>query len=791
MVSSSEDPDTINQCFQSGAEDFLQKPVQLEILKRRVNMCLDDRLRRRKEKAYQEMLQNERMNRKMLTLRVKEQEKELEQIKSQISNAVETPMQVVMKTISDLMEGKYSMENYKGALIAVLKSLGSKDLYKPAFSNLVRKGELDDSTKKWLEVEFMNEGDSLTKSPQSGASEVAENDNQSSMKQLSKLYHNQVDAIVTKDTLPQDLESHTFNSFAYSVDQLIKGVVQMYENLGLIENFKIPPNVLVDLLEVVRDSYNNNPYHNFLHAMDVTQFVYHFLMVEKIASMFTPLEKLALMFSATMHDVFHPGVNNNYLVNIKHELAMIYNDVSVLENHHASQAFYLLRKYNICAGLSKDEFKEFRRLVISTILTTDMSHHFEILTKFQTRLQTGTLSKESKEDKLQLMGVILKCSDVSNAARPFDVSEKWSSVLLEEFFRQGDSERERGLPISPLMDRRSIDIPKSQVNFIDYIAFPLFKSLQQFVPSLNQTLGETMQKNRRIWEQRALALSLSPQEQPNKMGNTANTTEKNTTTSTTEPSTTMHPPTQPSTPKHVPVLVGALPDHFAKAKGFSILIIDNENGSCAKHLEQPLVSLSYNCITSTPTNAASETTRTKADLILLNYDVAHAPEVVQKIRLINAIVPIITISSTSIQTDWCQASFVRPVQLTELLHTIEQQIEIALGKVDPIDLEIALEQTGGEEEFLYEMIDELVTAGREQVENIKKALQTKDWANLELNSHSLKGSSAQLACKPLSQAALAVETCAKNKDASFVEEKTLLIEKRLNALTDFVNKLKK
>ena len=129
------------------------------MLKRRVEMCLDDRLRRRKETMYQEMLRKERENRNRLSKQVEEQEKELQQIKSQISDTIETPMQVVMKTIGDLMDGSYSVEAYKGALVAILKSLGSRDLYKPAFNMLLEKGNVDDTTRLWLQTEFMNEAD--------------------------------------------------------------------------------------------------------------------------------------------------------------------------------------------------------------------------------------------------------------------------------------------------------------------------------------------------------------------------------------------------------------------------------------------------------------------------------------------------------------------------------------------------------------------------------------------------------------------------------------------------------
>ncbi len=44
---------------------------------------------------------------------------------------------------------------------------------------------------------------------------------------------------------------------------------------------------------------------------------------------FTPLEMFTLIFSAAVHDLRHPGVNNNFLVTTSHPLAVRYNDKSV------------------------------------------------------------------------------------------------------------------------------------------------------------------------------------------------------------------------------------------------------------------------------------------------------------------------------------------------------------------------------------------------------------------------------------------------------------------------------
>ena len=54
------------------------------------------------------------------------------------------------------------------------------------------------------------------------------------------------------------------------------------------------------------------------------------------------LELLATLIASLAHDVGHPGLNNRFLINNRDEQAMTYNDISVLENMHASITFKTL-----------------------------------------------------------------------------------------------------------------------------------------------------------------------------------------------------------------------------------------------------------------------------------------------------------------------------------------------------------------------------------------------------------------------------------------------------------------
>lgn len=81
--------------------------------------------------------------------------------------------------------------------------------------------------------------------------------------------------------------------------------------------------------------------------MTVLNGCFFFLKWTRVITYFQDIGIFALLFAALMHDVDHPGNNNEFEINSKSPLALIYNDTSVLESHHASLAFRLLEKEDL------------------------------------------------------------------------------------------------------------------------------------------------------------------------------------------------------------------------------------------------------------------------------------------------------------------------------------------------------------------------------------------------------------------------------------------------------------
>ncbi|XP_053957620.1 dual specificity calcium/calmodulin-dependent 3',5'-cyclic nucleotide phosphodiesterase 1-like [Anastrepha ludens] len=274
----------------------------------------------------------------------------------------------------------------------------------------------------------------------------------------------------------KNLDDWSFDVFALAEaagGQPIKYLsYDLLNRYGIIHKFKIAPATLEIFLNRVEEGYcrYRNPYHNNIHAADVTQTTHYVLCQTGLMNWLTDLEIFATLLAALIHDFEHTGTTNNFHVMSGSEKALLYNDRAVLENHHVSAAFRLLKEddCNILNNLSREEFREFRTLIIDMVLATDMSFHFQQLKNMRNLL---TLN-EASVDKSKAMALVLHCCDISHPAKRWNLHHRWTMLLFEEFFRQGDLERELGLPFSPMCDRNNILFPESQIGFIDFIVDP-------------------------------------------------------------------------------------------------------------------------------------------------------------------------------------------------------------------------------------------------------------------------------------------------------------------------------
>ncbi|XP_056636070.1 uncharacterized protein LOC130444827 isoform X1 [Diorhabda sublineata] len=277
--------------------------------------------------------------------------------------------------------------------------------------------------------------------------------------------------------------------------------VHLFHWYGLLDYFHLDVVRVWKLFTLIEEGYHStNPYHNSIHATDVTQAMHCFLQEERIRRHVTPLEIMASLIGAVAHDLDHPGVNQHFLISTSNHLAILYQNKSVLENHHWRSAVGCLLESGVAEQLTpyRDELeKQIRDL----ILATDINRQNEFLTKFKKHLDEGTLDLKKPEHRQFIMQIALKCADISNPTRPWDISRKWSLKVCDEFFRQGEFERKLNLPVTSICDKQSTSVAKIQVGFFKNVVSPLFAEWHRFMKStLSTHMMNILDDNQKRWE---------------------------------------------------------------------------------------------------------------------------------------------------------------------------------------------------------------------------------------------------------------------------------------------------
>lgn len=321
-----------------------------------------------------------------------------------------------------------------------------------------------------------------------------------------------------------------FPADEFTDDELVFGACEMLQHafrMPELEPWRLSSSELRTFLLACRAAYNSFVlYHNFRHAIDVLQSVFCFLLhvgalpprapvlqsgagasKSPMSALLSPFDTLTLLISAIGHDVGHPGVNNFFLVKLNAPLAQLYNDNSVLEAFHCAAFSQILRRHWPAAF----QDKQLRKLLISSILATDMGVHQKFMERLgslqerfheSNRSTTGWKPQDVEMYKTLLCGLLIKCADISNVARPWDVAESWTKTLQEEFANQGEMEKEVGMETAlfggPPELGNVYKLATGQIGFMSIFAIPLFEGVSDILPQLQFTV-EQIRSNQSRW----------------------------------------------------------------------------------------------------------------------------------------------------------------------------------------------------------------------------------------------------------------------------------------------------
>merc|ERR1711871_1004385 len=162
-------------------------------------------------------------------------------------------------------------------------------------------------------------------------------------------------------------------------------------------------------------------------------------------------------------------------------LAVTYSETSCNENMHLAITWGVLSEAdnNWMKIFLNDQRNLVKKTMIQIIIATDMANHFTNLQKFNSMIEERGRDVTRWNDTVAALEHLVHTADVSNVTKPMRIAHMWTDRVLEEFFAQGDREREMGLPISNLCDRYSVSRYASQVGFVGFVVKPLFVAVKE------------------------------------------------------------------------------------------------------------------------------------------------------------------------------------------------------------------------------------------------------------------------------------------------------------------------
>eukprot|EP00931_Biecheleriopsis_adriatica_P007198 TRINITY_DN108506_c0_g1_i1.p1 TRINITY_DN108506_c0_g1~~TRINITY_DN108506_c0_g1_i1.p1 ORF type:complete len:577 (+),score=130.06 TRINITY_DN108506_c0_g1_i1:90-1820(+) len=278
-------------------------------------------------------------------------------------------------------------------------------------------------------------------------------------------------------------------------------------NSNLQHVFKVGKNELLDMLRAIESGYTAaNPFHSRVHAAEVTLMSFQCFAVlsgmQKWESYFSEIDLMVLIFAAAIHDIGHPAVNNDFMVKTKSDMALRYHDSAVLENFHLATAFELMKQKGVSMlehKLPSPPVNSLRRRVIDIVLGTDMAVHKNHIEKMSSEMEKAKTDQDI--DKRTLEKYLMHMADIGHALRPVEQHQEWTRRVSQEFYTQGDREKELGLVPLALFDReKAPPLGKSQYGFLKFVVEPLWIPFSGLLEEEAKPGDDFLQENIQVWK---------------------------------------------------------------------------------------------------------------------------------------------------------------------------------------------------------------------------------------------------------------------------------------------------
>ncbi|CAK4475432.1 unnamed protein product [Aphanomyces euteiches] len=412
---------------------------------------------------------------------------------------LESPVHKIIADLKALQEESHFTDAQSFRMAAIISALSRLDtnLFTPDILSQMSNtaNEVDKDTKNWaISVLGKKEYSATSRLTNVAVLGTPENRSKSSSHSFGEIFAplehmpSLEDSLLTEIVLTVERDGWDTDVFSLETGgrPLFVIGIALFDKHNFYDEVKVDPVAMKNFLLCIDQGYIGNPYHNVFHAADVMNSVNYLisqLQFGHIQSMLTVHEFFAALVAAAIHDYKHPGKSNNFMIKARQRLAMQYHDKSVLENMHLAEAFLLTQENSSCdiwARMKDKPYRDMRKAIIEMVLATDLSLHLQLVGSLKSMIISDE-KHDISNDPMVLMRVVVKCADIGHSAKSVKLHGLWSSLIVEEFFLQGDAERDANSEVSPFMDRWAENSAKNQIGFFEFIVLPFFDTVAQVV----------------------------------------------------------------------------------------------------------------------------------------------------------------------------------------------------------------------------------------------------------------------------------------------------------------------
>ena len=337
----------------------------------------------------------------------------------------------------------------------------------------------------------------------------------------------------------EEIRNWAFDTLEFEEDVLVDVFISMLEYYGLLEEFSLDRETLkrygfavmrkhhkdcyyqrTDIegeVSVLGTTANNTSgedgkssddghhilceYHNWYHAVSCAQVCFLFLSLGGADQFLESRDIFCIIVGALIHDLDHPGTNNDFEVKRNTELAQKYQNDSVLERHSISEGLKLCTENPELNWLKSFDNVEDRtyveRYITEAVLATDPARHATIMKEALAFIEEGPkaygdvltqFDRSNLQHRLFIGRLFLHSADISNPLHSsFDVARDWAVRVTTEFSRQASKEKALNLQVTSYMDGldSEYNIAKVQINFFGFMVQPLFDAVGKLFPNLS------------------------------------------------------------------------------------------------------------------------------------------------------------------------------------------------------------------------------------------------------------------------------------------------------------------